>query len=108
MIGQGPANDSSRAQVDDEGEIEPFFTTGDEGDVSSPHLLGLPWQRRVDEQVGCAIAGLLHIVFWLDGDKSLFLYEAAHSIWSAGDAVVGELFFPDLDVLAKSIRYEGA
>ena len=52
VIGQGPAHDASGAQVDDDGEAEPFFTTGDERDVSSPYFVGLGWQGLVQEQVG--------------------------------------------------------
>ena len=52
MIGQGPTNDASGAQVDDDGEIEPFFTTGDERDVSGPHFVGSAWQGLIEEQVG--------------------------------------------------------
>ena len=106
VIGQSPTDDASRAQLDDDGEVEPFFTTGDEGDVSGPHFVRLGWHGLVEEQVGrgqisSAIAGLRHIGFGLDGDESLFLHEAAHSIWSADDAVGGELL-PDASVAVAS------
>ena len=49
MVGQGPADDLARAEVDDHGQIEPSGGGGDEGDVTGPDLVGLGGQRLVEE-----------------------------------------------------------
>ena len=49
VVGQSPADDAARAEVDDEGEVEPAVLRGDEGEVADPDAVGPAgggWSRR--------------------------------------------------------------
>ncbi len=72
VICQCPADDFARAEVDDDGQVEPALRGGDKGYVAREHLIYLRGQRRIEQKIwrgtiGPAIAGFGHEVLWRDG-----------------------------------------
>ena len=102
VIGELPADNAARAEVDDDGEVEPLFTGRDEGDVTGPDLIGQRGRGLSEQQIGrgcigAAIAGLWHVGLWLEGVEAVFAHEATHTGGGADEVLRGELF-PDASV----------
>ncbi len=111
VIGQGPADDAPRAEVDDDGQVEPFVRIGDEGNVARPDLVGAGWQGLAQEQIGrggigAAVAGFWRAGLRLEGAQALLLHEPPDAAGAADDAFCRELL-PDATVtVAPSVMME--
>ncbi len=79
VIAQTPADDAVRAQVDDNGQVEPDLLNGDISDVTRRELVGLAGQRAALQKVVrglvcAAVARLGHIDLGLGGDEPRFAH----------------------------------
>jgi len=82
VIGEAPTHDAARAEIDDDGQVEPTRTGWDEGDVPRPSVVGNCGKRLVREEVwrgfvGSAVAGFRDEVFRLDGAQGSLGHEAS-------------------------------
>ena len=57
VVGETPAEDAARAEVDDDGEVKPARTGRDEGNIPGPSAVGNCWQRLAGEQIGRGLVG---------------------------------------------------
>src|SRR3954465_15810971 len=57
MVGEAPADDAPRIEVDHHGEIAPAVAGGNEGDVSRPDLVGGRWRGLTGQKVGRGLVG---------------------------------------------------
>ena len=106
MVGQGPADDLARAEVDDHGQIEPAGGGGDEGDVTGPDLVGLGRQGLVEEQVGRGLVGAAVAGFGLDGVQAALAHDPADAIGRADHARVGEFLADSPVAIAAAMALE--
>jgi hypothetical protein len=71
MIGETPANDASRVQVDHNGQVEPSSLDGDIGDITCPDLIRRCRRRLLREKirrrfVGSSVTRPRQKVFWAE------------------------------------------
>ena len=111
VVGQRPADDFARAEVDDDGQVEPSGGGRDEGDVARENLVDLRGKRRIEEEVrgwaiGSAIAGFWDEMFRRNGPQAALGHDSTHPARGAGVALIGE-FFDDAPVaVAPPMRAE--
>ena len=51
VVGEAPAHDAARAEIDDDGQVEPARTGRDEGDVPGPGMVRSCGKRFAGEEV---------------------------------------------------------
>ena len=95
VIGEAPADDAARAEVDDDSEVDPAEAGGNEGDVAGPCAIDGTGKRAAGEEVrrrfiGAAVAGFRDEVFGLKGAQGSLGHETADSGGGADDLAVGE------------------
>ncbi len=81
VVGQTPADDAPRTQINDHGEVKPSCAGRDEGNVPRPNAVGNCRQGLAGEEiwrrlVGSAVAGFGHERLWLDGVQAPLGHEA--------------------------------
>ena len=111
MIPQAPADDAARAQIDDDGQVEPTCASGNEGDVTSPSTIGNFRWRLAGEQVGRGpirppVAGFWHVVLGLEGVQASLCHQAADPRRRTDHAPVGEFLADPAVAVAAAVAFE--
>ena len=95
MLGQSPADDFARTEVDDDGQVEPPGSGRDEGYIARKNLVDMRGKRLVEQEIwgraiGSTIAGFRHAMLWSNGAQTALGHDSTHSGRCAGAAFVGE------------------
>src|SRR4030095_16443646 len=96
VVGETPAHDAARAQIDNDGQIEASAGGGDEGNVSCPNTVGGVGKRLSGEKIGgrligSAVAGFWNEVFGLKGAQRSLCHETPDSGGRARHPPIGKL-----------------
>ena len=95
MIGESPADHFARAEVDDDGQVEPPGSGRDEGDIARKNLVDMRGKRLVEQEIlgwtiGSTIAGFRHVMLWSNGAQSALGHDSTHTGRCASATLVSE------------------